>query len=368
MSFNSNIMLRKGVISLEPYVPGRSIEDVQKEFGLKNGIIKLASNENPLGPSPLAISDLSSTLSKIHRYPDSGVKSLRESLGIYDKVDSCSIFIGNGGDDVLSVLSRTILNEGDEVILPSPSFAPYEHVSRLMGAVPIFIGLDNFNIDLDTVLERVSKKTKLIFLCSPNNPTGKILSEEQLLNFLDSLPENVLVLLDEAYVDFVEEEKRVDTISMFENNPLFILRSFSKTFGLAGLRVGYGIGNDELVGYMNRVREPFNVNSVAQSASLFALNDAEFKDKVVRMVKEGRELLYSGFNRLGINFIESQANFIFVQVGDGDKVSNELMAQGVIVRPGSVFENKEWIRVTVGTLREIEIFLETLKKILKISC
>ena len=146
---------------------------------------------------------------------------------------------------------------------------------------------------------------------------------------------------------------------MFENNPLFILRSFSKIFGLAGLRVGYGIGNDELVGYMNRVREPFNVNSVAQSASLFALDDAEFKDKVVRMVKEGRELLYSGFNRLGINFIESQANFIFAQVGDGDKVSNELMTRGVIVRPGSVFENNEWIRVTVGTLREIEIFLET---------
>ena len=205
-------------------------------------------------------------------------------------------------------------------------------------------------------------------MCSPNNPTGKILSEEQLLNFLDSLPENVLVLLDEAYVDFVEEEKRVDTISMFENNPLFILRSFSKIFGLAGLRVGYGIGNDELVGYMNRVREPFNVNSVAQSASLFALDDAEFKDKVVRMVKEGRELLYSGFNRLGINFIESQANFIFAQVGDGDKVSNELMTRGVIVRPGSVFENNEWIRVTVGTLREIEIFLETLEEILKNSC
>ena len=363
MSFDSNKILRKGVISLKPYVPGRSIEDVQKEFGLDK-IIKLASNENMLGPSPLAISDLSSTLSNIHRYPDSQTKSLRDSLGIYNKIDRDSIFIGNGGDDVLSVLSRTILNEGDEVILPTPSFAPYEHVSRLMGAVPIFIPLENFAIDLNEISKNLTKKTKLIFLCSPNNPTGKILIASQLIKFLESLPKNILVLIDEAYVDFVEKEKKVDTISMLEDNSLFILRSFSKIFGLAGLRVGYGIGSNELVSFMDRVREPFNVNSVAQSASLAALNDIDFKNKVVKMVQEGRELLYSGFKRLGINYIESQANFIFAQVGDGDQISSQLMSRGVIVRPGSFFRNKDWIRVTVGTSIEIKVFLEVLEETL----
>tara|TARA_Y100000588_G_scaffold367945_1_gene435260 strand:- start:986 stop:2080 length:1095 start_codon:yes stop_codon:yes gene_type:complete len=363
MSFDPDKMLRKGVVSLEPYVPGRSIEDVQKEYGLDR-VIKLASNENVLGPSPLAISDLSISFSDIHRYPDSGSKSLRNSLGIYNKVDSSSIFIGNGGDDVLSVLSRTILNDGDEVILPTPSFAPYEHVSRLMGAIPVLIPLENFEINLDGILESLTKKTKLIFLCSPNNPTGKILSKNQLLRFFESLPENILVLIDEAYVDFVERDKSVDTVSMLKEKSLFILRSFSKIFGLAGLRVGYGIGNSELINFMDRVREPFNVNSVAQSASLAALNDSDFKNRVIKLVLDGRELLYAGFNRLGLKFIESQANFIFVEVGDGDKISNELMSRGIIVRPGSFFKNKEWIRVTVGNSEEIRVFLEKLKEIL----
>jgi len=363
MLFQPKKILRKGVISLEPYIPGRSIEDVQKEYGL-DSVIKLASNENVIGPSPLAISDLSFSLSNIHRYPDSSSKLLRDSLGNFNKVDSDTIFIGNGGDDVLSVLSRTILNEGDEVILPTPSFAPYEHVSRLMGAIPIFIPLENFDINLNKILEKLTIKTKLIFLCSPNNPTGKIISENMLVKFLRSLPENVLVLLDEAYVDFVEDDKSVNTISMLKENSLFILRSFSKIFGLAGLRVGYGIGNSELVSYMDRVREPFNVNSVAQSASLSALNDTEFKNKVIKLVQEGRELLYGGFKRLGLNYIESQANFIFVQVGDGDKVSKDLMSRGIIVRPGSFFKNKDWIRVTVGNLKEIKIFLEILEETL----
>ena len=363
MSFDPNKILRKGVISLNPYVPGRSIEDVQNEFGLEK-VIKLASNENVLGPSPLAISNLSSTLSNIHRYPDSRAKSLRDSLGIYNKIDGDSIFIGNGGDDVLSVLSRTILNEGDEVILPTPSFAPYEHVSRLMGAIPIFIPLENFGINLNEILKNLTNKTKLIFLCSPNNPTGKILTKAQLIEFLESLPENILVLIDEAYADFVEKEKKVDTISMLDNNSIFILRSFSKIFGLAGLRIGYGIGSNELVSYMDRVREPFNVNSVAQSASLAALNDIDFRNKVIKLVQEGRELLYSGFKRLGINYIESQANFVFAQVGDGDLVSSQLMSRGVIVRPGSIFSNKDWIRVTVGNSTEIKTFLKVIEEIL----
>tara|TARA_B100000686_G_scaffold70757_1_gene76565 strand:+ start:7029 stop:8123 length:1095 start_codon:yes stop_codon:yes gene_type:complete len=363
MSFEPNKMLRKGVISLEPYVPGRSIKDVQKEYGL-DSVIKLASNENVLGPSPLAISGLDFSLANIHRYPDSSSKSLRDSLGIYNNVDSNSIFIGNGGDDVLSVLARTILNDGDEVILPTPSFSPYQHVSRLMGAVPIFIPLQNFEINLNKILESLTKRTKLIFLCSPNNPTGKILSENQLLEFFGSLPKNILVLIDEAYVDFVGKDKSVNTISMLKDNSLFILRSFSKIFGLAGLRVGYGIGDSELVSFMDRVREPFNVNSVAQTASLAALNDSKFRNKVIKLVSEGRELLYTGFKSLGLNFIESQANFIFVNVGDGDKISRELMKRGIIVRPGSFFKNKDWIRVTVGSSEEIKIFLKNLKETL----
>lgn len=360
---NVEELLRKGVSSLKAYVPGRSIEEVAAEYGLSD-VVKLASNENALGPTPGAVDAIRGALDGLHRYPDGGAKALAERLAQNLDVSPSQVFLGNGGDDVLSVLSRTFLNDGDEVVIPQPTFSPYTHVSRVMGARVVFSPLRDMRIDLEDVLEKVSERTKIIFLCSPNNPTGGILAEEQLVVFLEKLPEGLLVLLDEAYGDFADDPAYPDSVSMVERFPLVVLRSFSKIYGLAGLRVGFALSREGVIEYMNRVREPFNVNQLAQAAALAALEDDEYKERAVALVREGREALYAAFSKMGLEYVESQANFIFVRVGDGDGAMNALMREGVIVRPGSAFGHPEWIRVTVGLEAENERFLSKLKDFL----
>lgn len=360
---NVEELLRKGVSSLKAYVPGRSIEEVAAEYGL-SGVVKLASNENALGPVPGSMDAIRGALEGLHRYPDGGAKALVERLAKKLDVSPSSIFMGNGGDDVLSVLSRTFLNEGDEVIIPQPTFSPYAHVSRVMGARVVFSPLLEMRIDLADVLDKVSARTKIIFLCSPNNPTGGILAEDELVAFLERLPEGLLVLLDEAYGDFADDPAYPDSVSLIDRFPLVVLRSFSKIYGLAGLRVGFAVSREGVVGYMNRVREPFNVNQLAQAAALAALEDDDYKERAVALVREGREALYAAFGEMGLECVESQANFIFVRVGDGDAAMDALMREGVIVRPGSAFGHPEWIRVTVGLEAENERFLSKLKDFL----
>ena len=219
-------------------------------------------------------------------------------------------------------------------------------------------------IDLDDVFARISGRTKIVFLCSPNNPTGGILAEDDLVSFLEKLPEGLLVLLDEAYGDFADDPAYPDSVSLIERFPLVVLRSFSKIYGLAGLRVGFAVSREGVVEYMNRVREPFNVNQLAQAAALAALEDDDYKERAVALVREGREVLYAAFGGMGLEYVESQANFIFVRVGDGDAAMNALMREGVIVRPGSAFGHPEWIRVTVGLPEENARFLSKLKNFL----
>lgn len=360
---NVEELLRKGVSSLKAYVPGRSIEEVAAEYGLSE-VVKLASNENALGPAPDAVDAIRGALDGLHRYPDGGAKALAEALAEKLGVSPACVFMGNGGDDVLSVLSRTFLNEGDEVVIPQPTFSPYEHVSRVMGAKVLFSPLREMRIDLDDVFTRISGRTKIVFLCSPNNPTGGILAEDELVSFLEKLPDGLLVLLDEAYGDFADDPAYPDSVSLIERFPLVVLRSFSKIYGLAGLRVGFALSREGVVGYMNRVREPFNVNQLAQAAALAALEDDNYKERAVALVREGREALYAAFGGMGLEYAESQANFIFVRVGDGDAAMNALMREGVIVRPGSAFGHPEWIRVTVGLPEENDRFLSKLKDFL----
>ncbi|MEK6710106.1 MAG: aminotransferase class I/II-fold pyridoxal phosphate-dependent enzyme, partial [Nitrospinota bacterium] len=274
------------------------------------------------------------------------------------------VFVGNAGDDVLSVLARTFLNEGEEVIVPAPTFSPYAHVSRIMGARVVTSPLREFRIDLEDIRARLTGRTKLIFLCSPNNPTGGIVPERELAPFLEALPPRALVLLDEAYGDFVDDPEFPDAVALAGRFPLIVLRSFSKIYGLAGLRIGYGVGSGELIGYMDRVREPFNVNLLAQAAAAAALDDEGFRRRAIEAVREGRRSLYAAFKRLELAYVESQANFVFVRVGDGDAVFEALMRRGVIVRPGSVFGCPEWIRVTVGLPGEEERFLQELRRVL----
>ena len=357
---NVEELLRRGVSSLKAYVPGRSIEEVAAEYGLSE-VVKLASNENALGPTPGAIDAIRGALDGLHRYPDGGAKALAARLAQKLGVSPACVFMGNGGDDVLSVLSRTFLDEGDEVVIPRPTFSPYAHVSRVMGAKVVFSPLREMRIDLDDVFTRFSGRTKIVFLCSPNNPTGGILAEGELVSFLEKLPEGLLVLLDEAYGDFADDPAYPDSVSLIERFPLVVLRSFSKIYGLAGLRVGFAVSREGVVGYMNRVREPFNVNQLAQAAALAALDDDDYKERAVALVREGREALYAAFGGMGLEFVESQANFIFVRVGDGDAAMDALMREGVIVRPGSAFGHPEWIRVTVGLPEENERFLSKLK-------
>ena len=360
---NVEELLRKGVSSLHAYVPGRSIEEVAAEYGL-NEVVKLASNENALGAAPGAVDAIRGALDGLHRYPDGGAKALAVRLAQKLGVSPSQVFMGNGGDDVLSVLSRTFLNEGDEVVIPQPTFSPYAHVSRVMGAQVVFSPLRDMRVDLNDVLDKISGRTKIVFLCSPNNPTGGILAEDELVSFLEKLPEGLLVLLDEAYGDFADDPAYPDSVSLIDRFPLVVLRSFSKIYGLAGLRVGFALSREGVVGYMNRVREPFNVNQLAQAAALAALEDDDYKERAVTLVREGREALYTAFGEMGLVYVESQANFIFVRVGEGDAAMNALMREGVIVRPGSAFGHPEWIRVTVGLEAENERFLSKLKDFL----
>ena len=353
-------LLREGVSSLKVYVPGRSIEEVAAEFGLSE-VVKLASNENALGPTPGAIDAIRSALEGLHRYPDGGAKALVNRLARKLGVSPSGIFMGNGGDDVLSVLSRTFLNDGEEVIIPQPTFSPYAHVSRVMGARVVLSPLQDMRINLNDVLDKVSGRTKIVFLCSPNNPTGGILNEDELVSFLEALPGGLLVLLDEAYGDFADDPAYPDSVSMVDRFPLVILRSFSKIYGLAGLRVGFAISREEVVEYMNRVREPFNVNQLAQAAALAALDDDDYRERAIALVREEREALYAAFGEMGLECLESQANFVFVRVGDGDGVMDALMREGVIVRPGSAFGHPEWIRVTLGLPEENARFLSKLR-------
>ena len=362
-TLNVEDLLRKGVSSLKAYVPGRSIEEVAAEFGLSE-VVKLASNENALGPAPGAVDAIRGALDGLHRYPDGGAKALAERLAEKLGVSPACVFMGNGGDDVLSVMSRTFLNDGDEVVIPQPTFSPYAHVSRVMGARVVFSPLRDMRVDLSDVLDRISVRTKIVFLCSPNNPTGGILTGDELVSFLEELPEGLLVLLDEAYGDFADDPAYPDSVSLIDRFPLVVLRSFSKIYGLAGLRVGFALSRESVVGYMNRVREPFNVNQLAQAAALAALEDDGYKERAVTLVREGREALYAAFGGMGLEYVESQANFIFVRVGDGDAAMNALMREGVIVRPGSAFGHPEWIRVTVGLPEENERFLSKLRDFL----
>jgi histidinol-phosphate aminotransferase len=363
MAFRAEQFLRRGIDSLQAYVPGRGIDEVAKEYSLSE-VFKLASNENAWGPSPAALRAIQGVLEGLHRYPDGGASVLRGRLAQKLGVAESEIFAGNGGDDVLSVLARTFLNEGDEVIIPRPTFSPYAHVSRVMGARIVFSPLRDFRIDLEDVLSRAGERTKLVFLCSPNNPTGTIIPESDLLAFLENLPGGVLVLLDEAYGDFVEDPAWPDSLALIHRFPLIVLRSFSKIYGLAGLRVGFGIGDSGLIGYMDRVREPFNVNQLAQAAAAAALGDDEFRARIIREVARERKRYAATFEEMGLEFIESQANFVFVRVGDGDGATEALARRGLIVRPGGAFGCPEWIRVTVGVPEENARLIEALAQIL----
>lgn len=359
--------VRNTLERIKPYSPGKPIAEVQREYHLTD-VIKLASNENPLGPSPKAQQAIREALEDLHRYPDGGQTLLKKALAQRFSLQEDMILVGNGSDELITMICQTFLETGDEVIVPSPSFSEYDFGTLLMGANVVPVALKNgFAYDLDQFLQVVSEKTKIIFLCSPNNPTGTYISREALRRFLDHLPKGILVILDEAYNEYVEAEDYAQGIDFLrEGYSLIVMRTFSKIYGLAALRIGYAFGPAAILNYVNRTREPFNVNHLAQVAALAALTDDEHLADSRRLNREGKQQLYAGFERLNLPYIPSETNFIlFDTKTDAHQVYEALLKKGVIVRDGGIFGLPSYIRVSIGTKKQNERFLRSLADVLE---
>ena len=359
-------LARRGILDLKPYVPGKPIEEVQRELGLKE-LVKLASNENSTGPSPEALRAIEEDLGNIFRYPDPSCTQLRRALAKRLGVTDEMVTLANGCDNIILMIGAAFINEGDEVIMAEPTFPVYESVTRIMGGRPIPVKLKNYTHDLEGMAERIGPRTKLFFLCNPNNPTGTLVPKEALNRFLDDLPGHLVVILDEAYFDYVSERNYPDSLSVLGRDlNLIALRTFSKIYGLAGLRIGFAVADGDLIGVLERVREPFPVNRVAQAAALAALRDEKHVVGVLRANEEGKAFLYGEFDRLDIDYVPTQANFIFVDFKrDSQKIYNALLKEGMIIRPGSIWDYPTSARITIGTMDENRRFIEKLEEVLR---
>ena len=350
----------ESILSLTPYQGGRPISEIQREYGLSN-VIKLASNENPLRVSKKVQEAIKSAITQIGRYPDGNGYYLKDSLAKKLSVSAKSITLGNGSNDILELIPRAyVCSKDDEVIFSQYAFVVYPLVTKAIGAKAIVTPANDFGHDLNAMYEAITDKTKVIFIANPNNPTGTLLSNEEIYNFLKKVSNEIIVVLDQAYIEYLDvEDVYIDWLKDFPN--LVITRSFSKAYGLAGLRVGYSISSEEIADYLNRIRQPFNVNLIAQEAAIAALSDADFLAESVKVNSDGLLQLEEGFRSLGLKFIKSYANFISVKVSNSMELNQKLLEQGIIVRP---VEMKDYLRISVGTNAENAKFLETLKKII----
>ena len=353
------------IYKIKAYQPGKPIEEVKREFGLKN-VIKLASNENPLGPSPKAVEAIKEYVSKINFYPDGGSYYLKKALGEKLGAKEENIILGNGSDEIVSLITRIFLQKGDQAIMGDPSFLMYKIDAQLSQAKVASVPLKNFRLDLSEMSKAISSRTKLIFISNPNNPTGTIITEDEVEHFLKDVPPRILTVFDEAYYEYVEDTNYPQSIDLLDKNSnIIILRTFSKIYGLAGLRVGYGIGSPEVIDLLNKARPPFNVNSLAQVAALASLEDEDQVNQSKSLVREGKEFLYSNLRRLKVSFIPTQANFILIKIGKKAKdVEGELLKKGIIVRGMGAYNLPHYIRVTIGTKPQNEEFIKNLQTIL----
>ena len=354
----------KGIEDLTPYPPGKPIEELEREMGIKNSI-KLASNENPLGPSPMAIQAIKKNLNTLHRYPDGSGYYLKSNLSKKYNVPLDQIILGNGSNELIELTVRVFLSPGDHVVQASPTFLIYEKMVKAAGGQMTPVPLSNFRIDLNEILKAVTPKTKIIFINNPNNPTGSVLLREEMLQFLNDVPDDVIVVLDEAYIEFVSDEAAATGLELLPHHPLLlVLRTFSKLYGLAGLRIGYGFASKKPIDYMNRVRQPFNANTLAQAAANAALEDSEFASQTLKTVRDGLRYLYQSLNDMGLEYIPTQTNFFLIKVPQGGKKIFELMLkEGVIVRSMDSYGLPQYIRINVGLQEENERFIKTLRKV-----
>lgn len=362
------------IARLHPYQPGKPIEELAREFGLNvEDIIKLASNENPLGPSPKAMAAIADELVDLTRYPDGAGFELKAALVEYFKKDSVTlqseqITLGNGSSDILDFIVRAFVNDGDEVVVSEHAFAIYGLVTQMVGGVVKTAPAKNYGHDLSAMADLINDKTRIVFVTNPNNPTGTWSANAELLDFLNRVPSDVIVVLDEAYVEYVHHEQYPNGLTLLnEFANLVVTRTFSKAFGLASLRVGFGVSSPELADLMNRVRPPFNVDSFALAAAKAVLADTEYVEKSIELNDQGMALLTDYFDAKGIEYIPSVANFISFKVPagiDAGLVNQALLKEGVIIRPIANYGLADFLRVSIGTLAENRGFIAALSRVL----
>lgn len=355
------------IANIVPYPPGKPIEELEREYGI-SGSIKLASNENPLGPSPKAVEAIVAATSKLNRYPDGSGFYLRKRLAEKHRLPFDSILLGNGSNEIIELVIRAFMSPGDEVMMPEPSFLLYKLVVQWMGgrAAPIPLKED-WGIDLDKMAEAVTAKTKVIFLTNPNNPTGKVISKTDFEAFLSRVPQSAAVVLDEAYIEF---NTNPDTPLGFDyingqSPAVIVLRTFSKAYGLAGLRIGFGAMDPEIAGFLNRVRQPFNTGSLAQAAALAAIDDDEFLSRSRQTTWSGLQFLYKEIEKMGLRHIPSEANFFLIEVPcEAKELYEAMLRRGVIIRSMASYGMERFIRVNVGLPEENIRFIGALKEVL----
>jgi len=357
------IHIPEHIKTISPYVPGKPIEELERELGI-SGSIKLASNENPAGPSPHAIKALRKGLLDLNRYPDGSCHYLRQALSEKLRVKDEEIIFGNGSNEIIELAVRTFLVPGDEAVMAHPSFVVYSTIVRAVQGKNIIVPLKEWRHDLQEMASRITNQTKIVFIANPNNPTGTINTKAEMHAFMEKIPPGVLVVVDEAYYEYVNDPAYADSISYFrKGRDILILRTFSKIYGLAGLRIGYGIAGSEIIDAMNRVRQPFNINSLAQKAAVAALEDEKHIARTKRLNEKGKKYLYRELDSMKIEYITTDANFIFIHLKDESAVQlyESLLRKGVIIRP---MGNKA-IRVTIGLPEENKRFIETMKAVVR---
>ncbi|OPJ54936.1 histidinol-phosphate transaminase [Alkalithermobacter paradoxus] len=357
-----NLMYRKELEDLVPYKPGKPIEYVMKEFNLTN-VIKLASNENPLGCSKKVKDAIQNALDNLHIYPDGNSTDLRSELAKKFNLSPSQVIPSSGSDEMVDILAKVFVNHGDEVIMADLTFPRYIATTKMMGGVPVIVPLKDFTHDIKGMQNAVTEKTKMIWICNPNNPTGTMVPTSEIIELLENVSKDVIVVLDEAYREYVtRDDYMLDSEKLLEKYPnLIILRTFSKAYGIAALRVGYTLASEEIVSNINKVRGPFNVNSLAQVGALAALEDEDFLKESYDLNKLGKEYLYKEFDSMGLKYALSETNHIFVDVKkDAFEVFDALQRKGVIIRPIM----STFIRVSMGTMEENKIFIDALKDVL----
>jgi histidinol-phosphate aminotransferase len=360
------ISIPQNIIDLKPYVPGKPISEVQREFGIER-IVKLASNENPLGTSPLALQAMMNSMTELSRYPNVGTIDLRKKISDVFKINIENIIAGSGSEGIMSVIMRSFLEPGDNVISSIGTFIGFYVLANAVGTEMNLTQLNNYHYDINAIAERINKRTKIIYIANPNNPTGTIVRRKEFEEFMKVVPETCLVIMDEAYYEYANENPDYPDSLNYRYDNVITLRTFSKAYGLAGIRIGYGFGHEFLIGNLLKAKLPFEPSITAQQAGIAALDDKQFLQYHIEMNRAGKAYLYQVFDDLGLHYINSDTNFIMLAFDSEDtvtRINNGLLRNGVIVRPLTAFKLPNCIRVTIGLPEENVIFADSLKKVL----